>query len=290
MNRAGSGFRQLSSRTFAAGLGLLVTSAASAAGGLQLSDYGAPGLHPPDIYTGLRLPHSRSGLDLAWNSRGDLSAFAQIERPFGAVRYPTFTAAGPEELRVTRTGLRGRLGTLALEQQWVTRPPLPAYSPAFEHALRATPGSQPVDPLGRTVSWTSPRFGAWNVAAAYSEGPRNWLSAAPSERNMVGALSYHRGGLTLSGASDGAGEWNLLGHYTEGRNTWRLMLARLDGDDDPILHFGLDHRYSRALTFFAEFHREDEGAYGISLRRGYSGFNPAIRGGRGIMTGLRYDF
>jgi hypothetical protein len=292
MNRAGSGFRQQSYRALFGALCMLAGNAAPAAGGLQLSDYGTSGLHPQDntYSTGLRPPHSRNSVEIAWSRAGSLSAFTQIERRFGVARHPALAGAVLEDMRVTRTGLRGRLGTLALEQQWVVRPLLHAHSPAFDPALRGVPGSHPVDELGRTMSWTSPRLGAWDVAAAYSEGPRNWLSAVPSERSIVGTLSYHRGGLTLSGASDGAREWNLFGRYAEGRNTWRLMLARAEGDDDPVLHFGFDHRYSRALTFFAEFHREDEGAYVTSLRRSHPGFNPVIRGGRGIMTGLRYDF
>lgn len=287
MNRAG--FRQLPPRMLVAGLGLFAATTALAAGGLSLHDYRAPHFDPPDTYTGLRLPHSRSGLDLTWNRRGNLSAFAQIERPLGT-RYPAaFAGSGLEQLNVTRTGLRGRFGTLALEQQWAPRQSPASHSPAFGH-LGYGADTQPIDHLGRTISWSSPRFGAWNVAAAYSDTPYNGWSSATPDRRMIGALSYSQGGLTLSGASGGARDWNLLGRYTEGRNTWRLMLARVEGDDDPILHFGLDHRYSRALTFFAEFHQEDEGAYITSLRRGYSGFNPAVRGGRGIMTGLRYDF
>jgi hypothetical protein len=290
MNRVRSGFRRLLPCTLIASLGLLASPPLLAAGGLALGQYGTIGLDTPDTYTGLRLPHARSGLDMAWSGRGSLSAFAQIERPFGASPYPSaFAATGLDDLRVTRTGLRGNFGTLALEQQWGPREPMAAHSPAFHRTLYAR-GPQPVDRLGRSVSWTSPRFGGWNLAAAYSDTPRGWLAPEPSERRMVGAVSYSQGGLTLSGASGGASDWNLLGRYTEGRNTWRLMLARVEGDNDPILHFGLDHRYSRALTFFAEFHQEDEGVYITSLRRGYSGVNPAIRGGRGIMTGLRYDF
>lgn len=107
---------------------------------------------------------------------------------------------------------------------------------------------------------------------------------------MFGAVSYRWGGLTLSGASNGSRDWNLLGSYTEGRNTWRLMLTRFEDERDAILQFGLDHRYSRALTFFAAFQHDDDGVELPTLRRNPAGIDSGIRSGRGIMTGLRYDF
>lgn len=199
---------------------------------------------------------------------------------------PVFARSHPQDLQVTRIGLRGSFGTLAVEQQWLSRTDIPAtaafHAPLkhrLEHAMPA-----------HTLSWTSPSHAGWSVGAAYAHGSRHWLYDTPGEGRIYGAVSYRQGSLSLSGASNGARDWNLLGSYTEGRNTWRLMLARFEGEGEPMLQFGLDHRYSRALTFFAAVHHDDDGAALTDLRRRHSGTDSGIRSGRGIMTGLRYDF
>lgn len=192
------------------------------------------------------------------------------------------------DMRVASVGLRGGFGSLSIEQQWL--PPLELTAatalqmPLFER-IRHNGGAS-----GHTLSWSSPRHAGWSIGASYAQGLQQWQYGPSTDNRMFGAVSYSSGGLTLSGASDGAHDWNLLGSYTEGRNTWRLALTRFDGDDDPVLQFGLDHRYSRALTFFAAFQHDDDGPEPTRLRQRSFGIDAGLRSGRGIMTGLRYDF
>lgn len=195
------------------------------------------------------------------------------------------------EMRTARVGLRGSLGSFAIEQRWLGAPGTHqlALDPLTRHQLALASRHGLAHSAG--MSWASPSLRGWSVGASYLRGgPPGWLLPAREDGRFYGTVSFTSGALAVSGSSAGNGDWNLLGRYTEGRNTWRLMLGRSEGYGEPVLNFGLDHRYSRALTFFAELHAEDEGAYVLPARRGYAGFNPEVRSGRGIMTGLRYDF
>ena len=269
----------------AAGVGLLVAGPGRAAEGLHAQDFSSP-THAVSTAVGLRPSVGTTGLAVP-ASYGTLSAFTQFESRLDFSRHPAIVSdSGLQQLRITRTGLRGSFGTLAIEQQWLASTLAPSAA-RFDppHSLRL---QHPT--TSHTLSWTSPSRAGWSLGASYTRGLQPWQYGVATSNRLFGAVSYSRGGLTLSGASNGAQDWNLLGSYTEGRNTWRLTLSRFDGDDDPALQFGLDHRYSRALTFFAAFHHDDDGAEPAGLRPRSIGLDSGIRSGRGIMTGLRYDF
>lgn len=233
-----------------------------------------------------------TGLNVAesWGARHGITTVTDVRSapaPWAAMPLTYGLGTGRvDTMRIARLGLRGGFGTLAVEQQWLARAELTAtafQAPEYDRLRYADSNT------GHTLSWTSPRLAGWSVGASYAQGLQQWQYGPSTGNRMFGAVSYSRGGLTLSGASNGASDWNLLGSYTEGRNTWRLALTRFDGDDEPVLRFGLDHRYSRSLTFFAAFQHEDDDAE-PALRQRSFGMDSGIRSGRGIMTGLRYDF
>lgn len=200
---------------------------------------------------------------------------------------PVISLLAPDA-RQTGIGLRGRFGSLGIEPLW--QPRHDARHLAADPLLRHRMSLYPNGPAGTAVDWSRPMSPQWSVGAAYVDLPTDpWHTGQRPDARLVGTVGYRNGGLSLLGASSGAGDWNLLGRYTEGRNTWRLMLGRGRGSGEASLNFGLDHRYSRALTLFAEFHHDDaEDA--IPFRYDRLGIQPGPRNGRGILTGLRYDF
>lgn len=84
--------------------------------------------------------------------------------------------------------------------------------------------------------------------------------------------------------------FNLYGDYTRGKNTWKLMLADVEAYGETVIHAGLDHRYSEALTLFAEYYQEQETAALTGKQEGLAGFDAAISGGRMFAVGFRYSF
>lgn len=115
------------------------------------------------------------------------------------------------------------------------------------------------------------RAGAWQMAAKY-------------ERFDTG---NHNPG---SFSRDGNEAVNLLVTHQRGDNTIKVMLARVEGYGENIVHLGIDHQYNPQLKFFAEFYSEAETAAITTRGDGLSGFRAATSGGHAWLLGLRRDF
>ncbi len=175
--------------------------------------------------------------------------------------------------------------------------------------------------FGVAASWSAPHGNKlstariddrrWQATASWNDGPLTIAAGLDDRGNADGyrdrlygltttwqreawylAFKYERTDTNVPGAfyGDDQQAYNLLGAYTRGRNTWKLMVARVEGYGEDTVHFGVDHRYSDALTFFAEFYSESETAAITDRRRGLDRYDATVSGGRALSLGLRYDF
>lgn len=153
----------------------------------------------------------------------------------------------------------------------------------------------------------------WQLSASYASGAAR-ISAGIDDRGDAGfgrnrlyglSATYQAGNLGLAAkyelfdtgngqagsfTSNGNQAINLFGSYVLGKNTFKLMLARVENYGDNIIHLGIDHQFTDALKFFAEYYREAETAAIVRRRGGLNDFDGVISGGQAFALGLRYDF
>lgn len=130
--------------------------------------------------------------------------------------------------------------------------------------------------------------------AGYGRNRVYGLALSHRQGQLYLAAKYERfdSGNSAAGSfsSDGNRAINLFTSYTHGRNTAKLMLADVENYGDAIVHIGLDHQYSTALKFFAEYYREASTATLTPRRGGLNDFDADIDGGHVFLLGMRYDF
>ena len=105
----------------------------------------------------------------------------------------------------------------------------------------------------------------------------------------IGAkYEQHDSDLSAGYGADGDTAVNLYGAYSIGKNTLKAMVADVDAYGEEVIHLGVDHQYSKALKFFAEYYSEDQAAAIVRKRDG--GFCGPCAGGSVVTAGLRWDF
>ncbi|MFN2338860.1 MAG: porin [Gammaproteobacteria bacterium] len=279
-------------------------------------------------YSGFRDAYSRIGFNADYALTSSVDVFAQLELPLdlanGAVQDPWDQE---EDIRIAKVGLRGNLGSLSYGQMWMPYYNAIAYPVDMFSTYYSGFATYTVFRRDRTLSYYSPSFAAFSLAAGWSED-----NGANGDNRLQLTGSYSPGDTTLSlgmddlggphdariygvslmhtmdslyiGAkyevhdsrissgygADGDRAINLYAGYTLGKNTFKVMLANVEGYGEDIVHLGMDHQYNDQLKLFAEYYDEEDTAAITEERGGLAETAWNASGGQAFAIGMRYDF
>lgn len=166
-------------------------------------------------YTSVRDAYSRLGFKSEIPLNSVLALTGQLEFPVdsGNLRirdpYDQGDAARPhgQRLRIAQLGLRGSFGSLAFGQQWMPyynaiAAPVDLFSSYYTGFATYT-----VFRVAETVSYSSPEFKGFSLAAAYAGSGGNKRSTSRiDDRRWQAAATYSFGGTRLAAGVDNRGD------------------------------------------------------------------------------------
>ena len=279
-------------------------------------------------YTGFRDAYSRIGFKADYTLTSNAEVFAHLELPLdlanGAVQDPWDQE---EDIRIAKVGLRGDFGSLSYGQMWMPYYNAIAYPVDMFSTYYSGFATYTVFRRDRTLSYYSPSFAGFSLAAGWSEdngdNGDNRLQmtgsyalgdttvslgmddlGGPHDARIYGASLMHTMDSLYIGAkyevhdsrissgygADGDRAINLYAGYTLGKNTFKAMLANVEGYGEGIVHLGIDHQYNDQLKLFVEYYDEEDTAAITEERGGLAETAWNASGGQAFAIGMRYDF
>jgi predicted porin len=221
-----------------------------------------------DAYTSVRDAYSRLGIKAEYPLNSALALTGQLEIPFdsGNVRirdpYDQGDSSRPhgQRLRIAQLGLRSKVGTLAYGQQWMPyynaiAAPVDLFSSYYTGFATYT-----VFRVAETVSYSSPDFNGFSLAAAYagSGGNRRSTSRIDDRRWQV-AATYAFGGTRIAAGMDDRGDagygrnrlYGLSASYEIGNAYLALKYEEFDTGNRQEGSFSTDG--NRAINLFGSY-------------------------------------
>lgn len=168
-----------------------------------------------DSYTSVRDAYSRIGFKSEYALRSELALTGQLEIPIDSgnlrIRDPydqgDSTRPRGQRLRIAQLGLRSNVGSFAYGQQWMpyynaVAAPVDMFSSYYTGFATYT-----VFRVAETVSYSSPEFNGFALAAAYSGSGGNRRSTSRiDDRRWQVAATYAFGGTRIAAGVDDRGD------------------------------------------------------------------------------------